>query len=69
VDFTDVPCPGKCDFERHDLPWLFLQACKLDALDEGLLREEECNNDRDGKDNRSRHQLVPDHCALTLKIL
>ena len=49
--------------------YLFFGSGQFDALDEGLLGEEEGNHDRDREDSRRRHQLVPDHTALTLEIL
>ena len=48
---------------------LLFRAGELDALNKGLLREEECNDNRHGKNNRGSHQLIPDHGALTLKVL
>ena len=38
-------------------------------MDEGLLGKKEGDDDRYREDDRGRHELVPDHGALALKVL
>ena len=48
---------------------LFLRTGQFDTLNESFLGKEKGDHNRHGEDCCGRHQLVPNHSTLTLKIL